>query len=218
VEIFSSTQSLARQPKQGQGKHFGMLSIDLRGPRLRIRRAQPEDAAASYRWFADPTVTAYLPLAGKGALPLEEIQAYLARVATTDRPEVAIGIDLMGDGPIGCGGFRNFEADAAELSLILGEPSAWGQGLGAEALHLLLTFAFEQLALARVWLVVRADNARAVGLFKKFHIPSHLVVKGVTAHRKPPEVRSCRLSNQSRVGNRPPSTSTPHCPACWARR
>jgi RimJ/RimL family protein N-acetyltransferase len=145
-----------------------MLSIDLRGPRLRIRRAQPEDAAASYRWFADPTVTAYLPLAGKGALPLEEIQAYLARVATTDRPEVAIGIDLVGDGPIGCGGFRNFEADAAELSLILGEPSAWGQGLGAEALHLLLTFAFEPLALARVWLVVRADNARVVGLFKKF--------------------------------------------------
>jgi [ribosomal protein S5]-alanine N-acetyltransferase len=74
----------------------------------------------------------------------------------------------VGDGPIGCGGFRNFEADAAELSLILGEPSAWGQGLGAEALHLLLTFAFEPLALARVWLVVRADNARAVGLFKKF--------------------------------------------------
>ena len=35
-----------------------MLPIDLRGPRLRIRRAHPEDAAASYRWFADPTVTA----------------------------------------------------------------------------------------------------------------------------------------------------------------
>jgi len=26
------------------------------------------------------------------------------------------------------------------------------------------------------------------------------------------------LSNQSRVDNRPPSTSTPHCPTCWARR
>jgi RimJ/RimL family protein N-acetyltransferase len=145
-----------------------MLSIDLRGPRLRIRRAHPDDAAASYRWFADPAVTAYLPLAGKRALPLEEIQQYLARVATTDRPDVAVGIDRVGQGPIGCGGFRNFEADAAELSLILGEPAAWGQGLGSEALGLLLTFAFEQLALARVWLVVRADNARAVGLFQRF--------------------------------------------------
>ena len=30
------------------------------------------------------------------------------------------------------------------------------------------------------------------------------------AHRKPPEVRICRLSIQSWVGTRPPSTSTPH--------
>jgi len=40
----------------------------------------------------------------------------------------------------------------------------------------------------------------------------------VITHRKPPEVRICRLRNQSAVGTRPPSTSTPHCPACWARR
>ena len=40
----------------------------------------------------------------------------------------------------------------------------------------------------------------------------------VSTHRKPPEVRICRLRNQSVVGTRPPSTSTPHCPACLARR
>jgi RimJ/RimL family protein N-acetyltransferase len=145
-----------------------MQSIDLHGPRLHIRRARVEDAAPSYRWFANPTVTEYLPLAGTGTLPLEEIRSYLARVAVTDRPELAVGIDLAGQGPIGCGGFRNFEGDAAELSLILGEPSAWGQGLGTEALRLLLTFAFGELALARVWLVVRTDNERAVSLFKRF--------------------------------------------------
>jgi hypothetical protein len=37
-------------------------------------------------------------------------------------------------------------------------------------------------------------------------------------HRKPPEVRICRLSTQSDVGTRPPSTSTPHRPAFLARR
>src|SRR5712691_12716291 len=51
-----------------------------------------------------------------------------------------------------------------------------------------------------------------------FHIPPDLVVRGITAHRKPPDVRICRLRNQSRVGTVPPSTSTPHWPACWARR
>ncbi len=52
---------------------------------------------------------------------------------------------------------------------------------------------------------------------QNLHIPPNYVVERVTAHRKPPDVRICRLRNQSRVGTVPPSTSTPHCPACWAR-
>ena len=60
----------------------------------------------------------------------------------------------------------------------------------------------------------RAGNSVA----GKSHIPSDLVVDCVTAQRKPPEVRIWRLSNQSRVGTVPPSTSTPHGPTCWARR
>ena len=45
---------------------------------------------------------------------------------------------------------------------------------------------------------------------QKTHIPPNLVVACVTAHRRPPDVRSCRLRNQSAVGTHPPSTSTPH--------
>src|SRR5437867_9267787 len=45
-----------------------------------------------------------------------------------------------------------------------------------------------------------------------------LVVRGITTQRNPPEVRIWTLRSQSAVGTRPPSTSTPHCPACWARR
>lgn len=141
--------------------------IDLHGPRLHIRRAQPQDAAASYRWFANPHVTTFLPLAGKSSLPIESIDAYLTRVATSDRPDLAVTIERLDRGPIGCGGFRNFDADAAELSIVLGEPSSWGQGLGTEAMQLLLAFAFGPLGLHRVWLIVRADNERAVTLFRR---------------------------------------------------
>ena len=58
----------------------------------------------------------------------------------------------------------------------------------------------------------------AFELSEKTHTPPDLVVRDVTAHRKPPDVRICRLRHQSAVGTRPPSTSTPHCPACRARR
>jgi RimJ/RimL family protein N-acetyltransferase len=144
-----------------------MIQIDLRGPRLHIRRARLEDAATSFRWFSNPDVTRYLPLAGTAILPLLDIEQYLARVATTDRPELAVGIDLNSGEPVGCGGFRNFHEEEAELSLILGEPAQWGQGLGAEAMELLLAFAFGPLKLTRVWLIVRADNTRALSLFQR---------------------------------------------------
>jgi hypothetical protein len=49
-----------------------------------------------------------------------------------------------------------------------------------------------------------------VALNGKLHTPPDLVVEPVAVHRKPPEVRIWRLSIQSCVGTRPPSTSTPH--------
>src|SRR5262249_33854163 len=54
-------------------------------------------------------------------------------------------------------------------------------------------------------------------LGKIFHIPPNYVVEDGTTQRKPPEVRIWTLRNQSRVGTCPPSTSTPHFPACLAR-
>ena len=76
-----------------------------------------------------------------------------------------------------------------------------------------------------VWtLLALVENTARFGLLclrpsaalaaENLHIPSDLVVECGTAHRKPPEVRICRLRNQSRVGTVPPSTSTPHWPAC----
>src|SRR4029453_15457913 len=60
-------------------------------------------------------------------------------------------------------------------------------------------------------------HARPCQSIGNSHIPSDLVVTCVTAQRKPPEVRIWRLRNQSRVGTVPPSTSTPHRPACLER-
>ena len=49
-----------------------------------------------------------------------------------------------------------------------------------------------------------------------WQMPHSIELRGgvVSTHRKPPEVRICRLRNQSVVGTRPPSTATPHWSAC----
>jgi RimJ/RimL family protein N-acetyltransferase len=134
---------------------------------VRVRRAHPGDAPFSFAWFSDAAVTRYLPLAGQSALPFEAIQSFLAQAASSDRPGVAVTFDLE-QGPIGCGSFRNFDAGSAEVSIVIGVPALWQQGLGAEAFKLLLAFGFEELQLKRIWLVVRADNDRALKLFRRF--------------------------------------------------
>jgi hypothetical protein len=62
--------------------------------------------------------------------------------------------------------------------------------------------------------VILGASGHTGSIIANSHIPSNYVVKRVTVQRKPPEVRICRLRNQSRVGTVPPSTSTPQWPAC----
>jgi hypothetical protein len=90
------------------------------------------------------------------------------------------------------------------------------EGRGKPVKHsLIVDLMHEELAWRQIQVTKEEYAIQREG---NYHIPSDLVVEGMTAHRKPPEVRIWRLRNQSWVGTFPPSTSTPHGPACWARR
>jgi RimJ/RimL family protein N-acetyltransferase len=56
---------------------------------------------------------------------------------------------------------------SAEFSIMLGDKSQWGKGLGTEATKLMLKHAFEELNLHRVYLTVRNDNESAMKLYEK---------------------------------------------------
>ena len=145
-----------------------MEDVALVGPRLRIRRARIEDAELWCSWFADPRVTQYLPLAGERSLPMADVRSFLQQASRDDDPKLTVAIEAPGGHLLGCGGLRDIIAGgSAEVSLVLGEPAAWGRGYGHEAMTLLLRFAFERLHLERVWLLVRADNQRGVRLFTR---------------------------------------------------
>jgi len=53
------------------------------------------------------------------------------------------------------------------LSIGLGNPKHWGQGLGREGMELALRFAFNELNLYRVQLTVFSYNDRAINLYEK---------------------------------------------------
>ncbi len=76
-----------------------------------------------------------------------------------DRDDVLVGI------------VRLAPVDVANRSARLGigilDPARLGQGLGTEAIRLVLAYGFDRLGLHRVSLTVLADNARAVAAYTR---------------------------------------------------
>ncbi len=145
-----------------------MEDIHLLGPRVRVRRARTDEAEARFRWFANPAVTEYLPLAGERILPLANVRTFLEQASRDDDPNMSTGIELLSGRLIGCGGLRSIvQGESAEVSVVIGEPDVRGLGYAREAMGLLLQFGFDQLHLRTMWLVVRTENARGVRLFTR---------------------------------------------------
>jgi RimJ/RimL family protein N-acetyltransferase len=150
----------------------------LRTPRL-------DDADRYFRWFADPEVTRFLPLAGQDHLPIESIREFLQQAGTSDRPELAVAIDANGE-HVGCGGLRGIDDESAELSIVIGEGRFRGCGVASEAMTLLLNHAFGVIGLTTVWLIVRADNARGVRLFERMgFVPTEVRSAAVVVEGEP---------------------------------
>jgi RimJ/RimL family protein N-acetyltransferase len=173
------------------GTNSNVKDIDLVGPRMRIRRARLDDAESRFRWFSDPKVTEYLPLAGERILPMADVVAFLEKANKgDDDASVSARIELLSGRLIGCGGLRSIvPGESAEVSVVIGEPDVWGLGYGSEAMALLLDFGFEQLELRTIWLIVRAENARAVRLFTRLGfvvvetLEAAVIVRGVARNK-----------------------------------
>jgi RimJ/RimL family protein N-acetyltransferase len=71
--------------------------------------------------------------------------------------------------PIGVANLRDFQNahGTAEFGITIGEVSARGQGLGTEAVKLLLDYAFSTLGVYNVWLDTAAYNVGAIRAYEK---------------------------------------------------
>ncbi len=141
-------------------------SPTLRGERVLLRPLGPRDTDDLWVDVQDPegqrlTGTHY-------AFTYEEITAYCAsRADRTDR--ITLAVTDPSDGSYkGEIVLMDHDEPNRSASLRIGlAPSARGQGLGAEALRLVLAHAFGPLGLHRVSLEVYAFNARAIHVYEK---------------------------------------------------
>jgi RimJ/RimL family protein N-acetyltransferase len=141
----------------------------LAGEHLRLTAIEPGDLIAMARWYRDADfmrrwdAEIAAPKTEKQlAEYIEQQQKSATAFAFAIRP--ANGEDLIGycdlDGII-------WSQQTSWLSIGIGDPAQRGKGYGAEAMRLLLRFAFDELNLRRVQLTVFSYNEPAIRLYEK---------------------------------------------------
>jgi diamine N-acetyltransferase len=132
-----------------------------------LRPLEKDDLAHVRRWSNDPEIRRLTgevrPMTQAGA------EAFWEKVQN-DQDRIWFAVVLKeNDQLIGEAGLlRMFPAwRTTDLSIILGEKQAWGQGYGTEAITLLLDYAFGYLNFHRVAIGVVAFNHAALSFYKK---------------------------------------------------
>ena len=140
----------------------------LRGAHVYLRAVEPEDAERIHAWYAHADTAR---LMGEFPRSLARRRAD-AETATREvgRDWYAFVICLLDDdAPVGR--MDLFEIDrvngSAGFGMAIGEHAQRGQGLGTDAVNVILDFCFGQLRLERVWLVTDEVNERAQHMYRK---------------------------------------------------
>jgi RimJ/RimL family protein N-acetyltransferase len=140
----------------------------IQGRRVVLRRHRPENLETVVRWYRDPEL-ARLTRYQVRPMSREEVERFFqSRLLGIDSVAYAIH-ELPSDRLIGLTTFSALDGDngSALFHITIGEPDAWGRGLGTEAVELMLEHAFERLGLHRIGLSVFEFNERAIRSYQK---------------------------------------------------
>ena len=128
---------------------------------IELRDFQPDDAGAVHRWFNDPRVTADL-VGRRSSFGEEEARGWVERAMDASRDRKwAIMLD-GGSEPVGFVALFGLERETGpELAVLVGDPSAWGQGVAREAERQACVHAFREHKAHRIHAEIPATNRAA---------------------------------------------------------
>ena len=138
---------------------------------VNIRRAEAADAEAilAYcRLVGGETENLTFGAEGVG-LRMEQEAAYLEGIRHSERQLYLVAEaegEIIGTGVLSYGGWPRL-AHRGEISISV-KKAMWGQHIATRMLEEILRFAREQAKVRILSLEVRSDNARAIGLYRKF--------------------------------------------------
>jgi len=141
---------VSKAPRRGGNHHVPRPHPVLRGRRIVLRAVGEADISQRYLgWLADPEVNQYSQRRFAKRIDRKAAIAYLRSLK---RDEVVLAIV---DNEVGhVGNIKYGPIDwinrRADISILVGERSVWGKGIGTEAVRLVTRFLFGQLDLNRV--------------------------------------------------------------------
>jgi ribosomal-protein-alanine N-acetyltransferase len=135
----------------------------VRGPRLSLRYARPDDAPALFELGRDPEVSRFFswgPYSDRS-----EAAAFIERMAEQRESGERLELVIAGadDVPIGITGLSELSVRdrRAVVGTWLGR-SHWGTGANAESKALILALGFRELGLQRISAYAHPDNERSI--------------------------------------------------------
>ncbi len=138
----------------------------IKGKRLTLRAIEREDLPRYVAWMNDPEVIhhilTYPPLNLEDETEWYENQRKdntslnLAIVITGENLHIG-SVSLM---------HLNRQDQNAELGILIGDKTQWGQGYGREAIELLVHYGFTELNLHRIYLRVDASHAAGIRCYQ----------------------------------------------------
>lgn len=142
----------------------------ISGERVRLRAVVGDDLPRFVDWFNDPEVTR--GLSRISPLNIDEERRWFEESNAKDDFERPMAIDAMREGDwvhIGSCGFFHHDpvSQQAELGIMIGDKRFWDQGLGTEAVRLMLEHGFQTLNFRRITLRVMAFNQRALKVYER---------------------------------------------------
>lgn len=140
------------------------------GKKTRLRRIERDDLSTFVCWFGDPEIRDFISINSPISMAQEEhwFQQQLQKkndelfaIESHDGSENNVLIGVIGLHNI------DWVHRHTELGVIIGEREYLSKGYGSDAIDMVLGFAFHELNLHRVSLLVLEDNARGIRAYEK---------------------------------------------------
>ncbi|KZE69524.1 acetyltransferase [Fictibacillus phosphorivorans] len=139
-------------------------------PKVQLRELNIEDAEDRYLWCLDEEVTKHLNMPDRyPPFSIEETRRWIEQCISRENGYEQKAIVSESGKHIGWIDLKNIDRlnHHAEIGIAIGDKAFWGKGYGIAAMHEMLRYGFQELALNKIWLRVETDNEKAITSYKR---------------------------------------------------